>query len=90
MLAATTWAYVGYPALLLARGRRIAGDPASSALSEDRDLPTLTVIVASLNEAAVIEEKIADLRKQDYPRERLQIVVIADGSTISPTSPQSG
>ena len=78
MLAATAWAYIGYPALLLARSRRIAGDPVSSALSEDCDLPTLTVIVAALNEAAVIDQKIADLRKQDYPHERLQIVVVAD------------
>ncbi len=41
----------------------------------------MTVVVAALDEAAVIEEKIADLRKQAYPADKLHIVVVADGST---------
>jgi biofilm PGA synthesis N-glycosyltransferase PgaC len=81
MLATTAWAYVGYPALLLTANRRLDKRARTDTSSTERDLPTLTVVVAALNEEAVIEEKIADLRRQDYPSDLVQIVVVADGST---------
>jgi cellulose synthase/poly-beta-1,6-N-acetylglucosamine synthase-like glycosyltransferase len=81
MLTLTVWAYAGYPLLLMAVNRRTAGRGRSLDPPDTGKLPTLTVLVAALDEAAVIEEKIADIRNQDYPADRLQIVVVADGST---------
>lgn len=81
MLTMTVWAYAGYPLLLMAVNRRVAKRNRSLDPPRAGELPTLTVLVAALDEAAVIEEKIADIRKQDYPADALQIVVVADGST---------
>lgn len=81
MLAATAWAYVGYPFVLAVTSRRSPEETSQLEPSMDPILPTMTVVVAALDEEAVIEEKIADLRKQDYPPDKLQIVVVADGST---------
>lgn len=79
MVVSAVWAYVGYPALLVAVNRPARRRPPPE-LSPD-ELPTMTVVVAALNEEAVIAEKIADLRRQDYPADKVQIVVVADGST---------
>lgn len=81
MLAATAWAYIGYPALLFAASRRAGRQSVPAPPHADVELPTMTVVVAALNEETVIKEKISDLRRQDYPAERIQIVVVADGST---------
>jgi biofilm PGA synthesis N-glycosyltransferase PgaC len=45
------------------------------------DWPPLTIVIAAYNEALVIGETIHHLRALDYPRERLSIVVVADGSS---------
>jgi cellulose synthase/poly-beta-1,6-N-acetylglucosamine synthase-like glycosyltransferase len=39
------------------------------------------VLVAALNEEQVIARKIEDVRRQDYPAELVEVVVVADGST---------
>lgn len=87
-LATMLLTYVGYPvALALVAGR--AGKrttpvvfPASHALPGSPTWPSLTVVVAAYNEEQVIEQKIADLRRQEYPGE-VRILVVADGSTDS-------
>jgi cellulose synthase/poly-beta-1,6-N-acetylglucosamine synthase-like glycosyltransferase len=48
---------------------------------DDALLPTVAVVVAALDEQAVIERRIANLRELDYPAERLELVVTSDGST---------
>jgi chlorobactene glucosyltransferase len=48
--------------------------------SEPEVVPRLTVIVPARNEAANIERCIASLLAQDYPADRLQIVVVDDHS----------
>jgi cellulose synthase/poly-beta-1,6-N-acetylglucosamine synthase-like glycosyltransferase len=81
MLAVTAWAHAGYPLLLMAVNRRSTSRSRAPVPPRTGDLPTLTVLVAALNEEVVIAEKIADIRKQDYPADKLQILVVADGST---------
>lgn len=81
LLAAALWTYVGYPALLVAVKRRTGERDDSDVPISANDLPSLTVIVAALNEEAVIKAKIDDLRKQNYPVDKLQLIVAADGST---------
>src|SRR6266540_1701384 len=75
-LAALAWAHVLYPlvASLAARmrPRRVrAGDAA----------PTVTVVVAAYNEEAVIGRRLDNLLALDYPRDRLELVVVSDAST---------
>jgi len=45
------------------------------------DHPTLTLIIAAYNEADIIAEKIANCRALNYPKDRLRILFVSDGST---------
>lgn len=45
------------------------------------DLPRVTLVIAAYNEAAVIGARLANALALDYPPERLEILVVADGCT---------
>lgn len=47
----------------------------------DTDLPPVTLIVPAYNEEAHLKDKIANVQELDYPRDRLQVIVVSDGST---------
>ena len=75
-VAAVVYLYLGYPAtLLLVRARR--GAPPR----HDGRLPSVTILIAAYNEARDIGATLTNKLDLDYPRERLQIVVVSDGST---------
>jgi cellulose synthase/poly-beta-1,6-N-acetylglucosamine synthase-like glycosyltransferase len=44
-------------------------------------LPDVTVVVPLYNEAACLRDKLNNLRQSDYPLEKLEIVLVSDGST---------
>lgn len=69
------YTYAGYPVLLalLARLRPEIG-PYPSAT------PSVTLLIAAYNEERAIEEKLENSLALDYPQDRLQILVAADGS----------
>lgn len=71
------YAYVGYPALLsvLARRSRRA-DPGPVA-----ELPMLSVVIPVYNEERVIAETLEHVLSLDYPRDRLQVLVVSDASS---------
>lgn len=74
------YAYFGYPALLwvLARVRRLTpagGDAAAG------DWPTVSISVPAYNEEAQIRDLIRSLLALDYPRDRVQILVVSDCSS---------
>jgi len=46
-----------------------------------QDAPALTVLIPAYNEGAMVEETIASVVAAAYPRDRLQIIAIDDGST---------
>ena len=74
------YAHVGY-GLLLAGLARLRRRPAVAPSPADDALPSVSVIVAAYaEEAAVIAERIANLRTLDYPPERLELIVACDGS----------
>ncbi|MEP6563144.1 MAG: glycosyltransferase family 2 protein [Nakamurella sp.] len=73
-------AHIGYPlAVRLAARRSAAGNSTSAS---DRSLPTpmLSVIIPAYDEAPFIVRKLQDTLAQDYPCDRLEIVVVDDGS----------
>jgi glycosyltransferase involved in cell wall biosynthesis len=74
-----TWAvlytYVGFPLLVLIRGR-LRPQPHSW----DPYFPSVSLIVAAHNEAGVIRHKLENLLTLDYEQERIQILVVSDGS----------
>jgi biofilm PGA synthesis N-glycosyltransferase PgaC len=47
----------------------------------DVELPTISILIAAYNEEALIEHKIENTLTLDYPKEKLQIIIVTDGST---------
>ncbi len=74
--SALAYGFVGYPCLLalLAWWR-----PQGVARAEIE--PAVTMIIPAYNEAAAIGGKIENALRLDYPRERLEILVVSDGSS---------
>jgi len=81
-LGVTAYTHLGYPLLVrLAARRRHDASPC-----RDEELPDVTVVIPAYNEAAVIAQKIEDTLAQEYPADRLAILVVDDGSTDSTAS----
>jgi glycosyltransferase involved in cell wall biosynthesis len=79
------YTHAGYPAALAtldrvrgARGGR--GGSGSAPPVPDAALPGVSVIVAAYAEQAVIAERVANLRALDYPADKLEVIVVCDGS----------
>ena len=75
-LGALGWTHVGYP-LAVAAWARARARPVRR---EDIE-PSVTFIVAAHDEELVIEHRIANLLALDYPDDKLDIVIVSDGST---------
>jgi len=70
------YAYIGYPLLLLVLRRWIRRDVKKQSIE-----PFVSLLIPAYNEADVIARKITNSLDLDYPADRLEIVVAADGST---------
>ncbi|MEO1519005.1 MAG: glycosyltransferase family 2 protein [Bacteroidota bacterium] len=76
------YAYLGYGlvlSVLIQIKRLIKGRPNIPDLS-DEDLPEVTFVVAAYNEEDWIEEKVANCLEFDYPRNKIQLLFVTDGS----------
>jgi cellulose synthase/poly-beta-1,6-N-acetylglucosamine synthase-like glycosyltransferase len=72
------YTYAGYPALLWVLGRIV---PKRLPTPDDEpDWPHISISVPAYNEETQIEELIKSLLALDYPKDRLQILVISDAS----------
>jgi cellulose synthase/poly-beta-1,6-N-acetylglucosamine synthase-like glycosyltransferase len=76
-LGLLAWTHVGYP-LAAAAGARIRR---YGPHRDDEFTPGVALIIAAHNEAGVLEERLANALRLDYPAGRLEIVVASDGST---------
>lgn len=68
------YAYAGYPLVLRFFSRK-------KALVQSAITPTVSIIIAAHNEEGTLPRKLSTLRAVDYPADRLQIIVVSDGST---------
>lgn len=74
--ALVIYVYFGYPFLLaLFSGRRT-----TPTLPIERDLPVVTLLISAYNEKPVIANKLQNALALDYPRSRLDILVLSDCS----------
>lgn len=71
-----TYAYAGYPALVAVLSRLRGRSPHSGDVADP-----LTVVIAALNEQDRIQARIHDILDQDYPADRLSVIVVSDGSS---------
>ncbi len=73
--------HAGYPlslwVFLRLRGRGPARDGGAGTAG---GLPSVSLVIAAHDEAAVISGKVTESLQLDYPRERLQLIVVSDGS----------
>jgi cellulose synthase/poly-beta-1,6-N-acetylglucosamine synthase-like glycosyltransferase len=70
------YALIGYPALLMLGGRR-----GRRPVQELHAWPMVSITVPAYNEEATIAVAVEALLAIDYPADRLQILVVSDGST---------
>jgi cellulose synthase/poly-beta-1,6-N-acetylglucosamine synthase-like glycosyltransferase len=68
--------YVGFPLLVYVVSRMRPRPVRTADVT-----PRVTMIVAAFNEESVIRDKCENCLNLDYPREQLEIIVAADGST---------
>jgi cellulose synthase/poly-beta-1,6-N-acetylglucosamine synthase-like glycosyltransferase len=71
----TVYVYFGYPLLLWGLQAVFRSSPRKQSIE-----PSVSLLVAAYNEAAVIAEKIRNSLALDYPADKLEIVVASDGS----------
>ena len=71
------YTYIGYPVLIALIAKLM---PFQNRVSGASD-PFVTLLITAYNEEAVIEKKIENSLSLDYPSDRLQIIVAADGSS---------
>jgi cellulose synthase/poly-beta-1,6-N-acetylglucosamine synthase-like glycosyltransferase len=81
-VALLLYTHLGYPLVLwaLARARGTDGGDRSPPADDD-PLPSVSLIVAAHDEEDVIRSKVHDALALDYPRDRLEVIVVSDGST---------
>jgi cellulose synthase/poly-beta-1,6-N-acetylglucosamine synthase-like glycosyltransferase len=77
--ALLVYTQLGYPVVVavLARLTPWASEPSPSASAS----PTVSLVVAAHDEESVIGAKVANALALDWPRERLEVIVCADGCT---------
>jgi cellulose synthase/poly-beta-1,6-N-acetylglucosamine synthase-like glycosyltransferase len=71
------YAYVAYPAIIWAVARL---RPRKEVSAENKDWPTVTITVPVYNAAGSIRTTLEGLLELDYPRDRLQLLVLSDAS----------
>jgi poly-beta-1,6-N-acetyl-D-glucosamine synthase len=74
--ALVAYTYAGYPAWLWLRAR-LHPRPVRRGIFE----PLVSVVLVVRNEEATVAKKMCNLMELDYPADRLQFVVVSDGST---------
>lgn len=75
-IIAVFYTYLGYPLLLIILSHFFGKEPSKS----DRD-PLVSLLIPAFNEEKVIRQKIENSLSLNYPKDKLEIIVISDGST---------
>lgn len=77
-LVVSVYAYAVYPCLLWVIGRR---RESASARQSSETWPTVTITVPVYNAESSIRTTLTHLLEMDYPRDRIQVMVLSDAST---------
>jgi cellulose synthase/poly-beta-1,6-N-acetylglucosamine synthase-like glycosyltransferase len=82
-VALLAYTYVGYPVAIgvLARLRPVVKKRRERNVGDDADLPRITICLPVYNGEAYLPKKLASLFAQDYPRDKLDVIVFCDGCT---------
>lgn len=75
-VAALVYVYAGFPLLVAGAGQWRRRRVRAAEIT-----PSVSLVIAAYNEASVIAERLDNALALDYPADRLQIIVAADGCT---------
>lgn len=75
------FSYAIYPFILVLIVKLFGKKPQIHELLSDAELPPVTVIIAAYNEEQVIKDRVDNLLQQDFPLDKLTILIGSDGST---------
>lgn len=80
-LAIVIYTYIGYGIILyaLVKIKELFKSPLSPELPQE--LPDVTLFIAAYNEEEVVDEKMENCYQLDYPKDKLNIIWVTDGST---------
>jgi cellulose synthase/poly-beta-1,6-N-acetylglucosamine synthase-like glycosyltransferase len=84
-LSIVCYSYLAYPIAIWCCAH-LFGRRQIPATVELRALPQVSLLIAAHNEERWIRQKIENSLTQDYPRDRLEIIIASDGSTDSTTA----
>lgn len=82
-LVLVVYTYLGYGVVIAGAAslrRWLAPRPACP-VPDDAGLPPVTLLVAAYNEADVLDAKLANIRALRYPKDKLTVLFVTDGST---------
>ncbi|HMB96357.1 MAG TPA: glycosyltransferase family 2 protein [Tepidisphaeraceae bacterium] len=79
------YTYLVYPPLIWCLSR-VFGCMASAREIDDSNAPNVSLLIAAHNEEAVIDQRLNNALALDYPHDRLEIVVVSDGSSDQTTN----
>ena len=79
-VALIAYAYVGYPLFVTLLARSFGRRPQPPVVREP-ELPSVSLVISALNEEKWIAQRVQNALAQNYPPERLSVVVASDGST---------
>lgn len=76
------YTYIGYGILLyiIIRLKRLFRGNPQKAVLPDEDLPSMTLMICAYNEEDVVAEKMENTLALDYPKDKLRIMWVTDGS----------
>ncbi len=80
-LALLAYTYVGYPAAIGLLARLSPWRPRTGPEAEDSALPKVTVCLPVFNGVPYLPKKIESLLAQDYPADKIEILIACDGCT---------
>lgn len=78
------YTYIGYGIilyLLVLIKRMLKGKPQQKPLPADSELPDVAFMVCAFNEEDIVEMKMRNIHELDYPKEKLHVIWVTDGST---------
>lgn len=76
LIGLVAFAYLGYPLLLALLARLVRREARAGGAT-----PSITLLVPAYNEEHAIGAKLESCLALDYPKDKLQVVVLSDGST---------
>ena len=77
------YTYIGYGILLyvMVKIKEAFAKPKSFILPKDEELPEVTLFITAYNEEMIVDEKMRNSLELNYPKEKLHIVWVTDGSS---------